>query len=114
MPIRDSNLNGFNYLPTPQETTDEPDRWIDKRSEEGTLFAKVASISCHSDMVLSRSVALRDVHACMSKKRRRFVVDSMSACEVLAHFPDCAIDLNRFGSRCGCSPIRLSEDGQSL
>jgi hypothetical protein len=40
--IHNNNLNGFNYLSTPQETTDEPDRWIDKRTEEGALFRKVA------------------------------------------------------------------------
>jgi hypothetical protein len=39
-----NGLNAFDYFPTPQETTDEPDRWINKRSEEGALFTKQAPL----------------------------------------------------------------------
>ena len=41
---RDNDLNASDYLPVPQETTDEPDRWFDKRSEEGALFTKQAPL----------------------------------------------------------------------
>jgi hypothetical protein len=42
--VRDSEVNAFDYLPAPQETADEPDRWINERSEEGALFTKQAPL----------------------------------------------------------------------
>ncbi|MGO4572690.1 hypothetical protein [Microvirga sp. 2TAF3] len=38
------DLNAFDYLPAPRETTGEPDRWINEPSREGALFTKQAPL----------------------------------------------------------------------
>lgn len=41
---RAADLEALDYLPAPRETADEPDRWINERSEEGALFTKQAPL----------------------------------------------------------------------
>ena len=40
----DNDLNEFDYLPAPDETGDEPDEWLHKRSREGALFTRQAPL----------------------------------------------------------------------
>ena len=41
---QDNDLNEFDYFPSPRETRDNPDEWINKRSKEGALFTKQAPL----------------------------------------------------------------------
>jgi hypothetical protein len=41
---RADDLNESDYLPAPRETADEPDRWLNERSQEGALFTKQAPL----------------------------------------------------------------------